>query len=678
MSSPKAPDLTEATSRIEELRDEINRHNYQYYVLDSPNVPDAEYDRLMRELSSLEKKFPSTISLESPTQRVGAQPINSFKQVQHALPMLSLDNAFNEEEMLAFDKRIREKLSSDKIEYAAETKLDGLAISLIYNKGKLKQAATRGDGSRGEDVTVNARTIKSIPLLLMGEGYPDLLEVRGEVIMTRSNFDALNDRQKALGEKLFANPRNTAAGSLRQLDPKLTMQRPLSFYAYSIGQVSTDKALPTTHLDTLLELKKWGIPVSPESLCATSLEDCFQYYENIGMRRSKLAYEIDGVVFKLNNYKQQETLGFVSRAPRWAIAYKFPPEEELTIVDNIEIQVGRTGALTPVARLQPVFVGGVTVTNATLHNEDEVKRKDVRIGDTVIVRRAGDVIPEVVAVVGDKRPKGTVEFSMPECCPVCNSKVERIEDESTIRCSAGLFCAAQASQAIIHFASRRAMDIDGLGEKLIEQLFESGLISNVAELYGLEMDQLISLERMAEKSASNIIKALEESKNTELPRFLYALGIREVGEATARSLATHFGNLDKLCEASLQDLELVADVGPVVAKNIFNFFKEEKNNLIVNSLVDNGVNWPDIELETEALALNEKVFVLTGTMESMSRDEAREKLQSYGAKVSTSVSKKTSFVVAGEAAGSKLTKAEELGITILNEAELLNLLQELK
>ncbi|MFT7458315.1 MAG: DNA ligase (NAD+) [Planctomycetota bacterium] len=671
-------DSSLAVERIARLRAEINEHNYHYHVLDAPVVPDAEYDRLMRELSDLEGKYPSAITDESPTQRVGAKPIDSFKQIQHVVPMLSLDNAFDEEQMQAFDKRLREKLSLEQISYAAETKLDGLAISLLYRNGSLVQAATRGDGTRGEDVTVNARTIKSIPLALMGEGFPDVLEVRGEVIISKKDFQKLNERQSELGEKLFANPRNTAAGSLRQLDPKLTTQRPLSFYAYGTGQISARDAIPTTHVETLAQLKRWGLPASPETLTVKGLDACLQYYKDIEERRSKLSYEIDGVVFKVDSFSEQEILGFVSRAPRWAIAYKFPPEEELTVVNNIEIQVGRTGALTPVARLEPVFVGGVTVTNATLHNEDEVKRKDVRVGDTVIIRRAGDVIPEVVAVVSEKRPTHSQPFEMPENCPVCNSRTEKIEGESAIRCTAGFFCPAQASQAVIHFASRRAMDIDGLGDKLVEQLFEAGLVRNVADLYDLQLEQLMSLDRMGEKSAANLLTSLDNSKPTELQRFLYALGIREVGEATARALSRHFGSFDKIRVASLEDLEKVDDVGPVVAKNINVFFAEEHNNLIIERLIEQGVKWADIEVKAVSLPLEGKTFVLTGTMASMSRDEAKLLLQDLGAKVSGSVSKKTDYVIAGEAAGSKLTRAQELDLVVLDEVEFGELLDSYK
>ncbi len=675
MIQAEPTDITEASERVATLTEEINRHNYSYYVLDMPTVPDAQYDRLLGELSKLEKEYPQLINSGSPTQRVGATPIAAFKQVRHAVPMLSLENAFDEIEMLAFDKRAKEKLSLENISYAAETKLDGLAISLLYEKGKLVQAATRGDGSKGEDVTMNARTIKSIPLSLVGQGYPELLEVRGEVFISKRDFASLNKKQEVLEEKMFANPRNTAAGSLRQLDPKLTAQRPLSFYAYGIGQVDSKEIIKDSHTQLLSQLKDWGLPVSPETLSASGIEACLQYYKNIAERRSSLAYEIDGVVFKLNNFEQQELLGYVSRAPRWAIAYKFPPEEEITVVENIEIQVGRTGALTPVARLQPVFVGGVTVTNATLHNEEEVARKDVRVGDTVIVRRAGDVIPEVVAVVQEKRPVNTLPFQMPDSCPICNSITRKLEGESVTRCTAGLFCSAQAVQAIIHFASRRAMDIEGLGDKLVEQLFEANLVRNISDLYNLQEEQIAGLERRGEKSAANLRASLERSKKTELDKILFALGIREVGEATARALAQHFGNLGKLKEANQEQLENIPDVGPVVAKNIVTFFSEEHNNLIIDSLIERGVSWSDIETSVESQTLNGQTFVLTGSLESMTRDTAKKMLQGLGAKVSGSVSSKTDYLVAGEAAGSKLTKAQELGVKVINESELKELLE---
>ncbi|MCH8263183.1 MAG: NAD-dependent DNA ligase LigA, partial [Proteobacteria bacterium] len=534
--------------RIEELREKISQANIDYYVLNESAIPDAEYDRMMQELLSIEKKYPKLVTKDSPTQRVGAKPLDSFSEVKHVVPMLSLNNAFDEEEMTAFDHRVREILGQNQVEYVGETKFDGLAVSLLYEGGLLTLAATRGDGTTGEDVTQNARTIRGIPLRLQGKTTPKRIEVRGEIYMTHQAFDKLNEKQKAKDEKLFANPRNAAAGSMRQLDSRITADRQLSFFAYSTGQIEGDNLSPriTSHAEMLTRLKTFGLPVSPETIVLKGLKACLLYYRAISERRSSLDYDIDGVVFKVNDFKQQEIMGFVSRAPRWAIAYKFPPEEELTQVLDIEVQVGRTGALTPVARLEPVFVGGVTVTSATLHNEDEIKRKDVRVGDTVIVRRAGDVIPEVLKVVLERRPENTRAFKMPTKCPICDSDIEREEGEAVIRCSGGLYCSAQQVQAIIHFASRRAMNIDGLGDKLIEQLVGKELIHNVSDLYGLQQTQLTYLERMAKKSASNIISALNNSKKTTLDRFLYALGIREVGDATARSLANHFGNLSAI------------------------------------------------------------------------------------------------------------------------------------
>lgn len=668
--------MLDVTKRIDELRNRINEYNYRYYILDEPVVPDAEYDRLFRELVKLEQTHPELLTDDSPSQRVGAEPLTSFSEVQHEIPMLSLNNAFNETEMDAFDRRVCERLAMHGMTYVAETKLDGLAVSLLYENGKLTRAATRGDGTRGENVTQNVRTIKNIPLQLSGDDYPQLLEVRGEVFMTKNGFKALNVSQQEKNEKLFVNPRNAAAGSLRQLDPKITNQRPLLFYTYGIGLIS-DESLFTTHNGTLLQLKQWGLPSAAETKIVSGLKGCLDFYQSIADRRADLAYEIDGVVFKVNELKYQIELGFVSRAPRWAIAYKFPAEQELTTVTAIEVQVGRTGALTPVARLQPVFVGGVTVTNATLHNEDEIRRKDIRVGDTVIIRRAGDVIPEIVRVMKHERPTHTVEFNMPDKCPVCNSAVEKEPDETVIRCSGGLYCPAQCIQSIIYFASRRAMNIDGLGDKLVEQLFHKQYITNVADLYRLDKAQLAGLQRMGDKSAANIITAIEKSKITQLDKFLYALGIREVGEATAKSLVSYFATLDKLRQATVADLEAVPDVGPVVARHIVAFFQEPHNNEIIQRLVAAGVHWQPVKQGSE-LPLQAKVFVLTGTLASMTRDEAKERLQILGAKVSNSVSKKTNYVVAGEAAGSKLRKAEELSVQLLDEKAFLEMLEDYK
>jgi len=663
--------------KINKLRNDINHHNYLYYVLDSPELPDAEYDRLFRELQKLEQQHPDLITPDSPTQRVGAEPAKTLGEVKHEIPMLSLENSFSDEELQAFDRRVREKLDIKQVEYAAEPKLDGLAVSLLYEDGILVKGATRGDGYTGEDITQNVRTIQSIPLRLMGRGYPGVLEVRGEVYMSKSGFLELNKRQDKIDGKVYVNPRNTAAGSLRQLDPKITANRPLFFYCYGVGQVN-DK-LSEKHSDILEQLRDWGVRVSPEVKVVTGVEECFAYFNKIGKKRNTLDYDIDGVVFKVNSIRQQQELGFVSRAPRWAIAHKFPAHEELTRIVDIDVQVGRTGAITPVARLEPVFVGGVTVTNATLHNEDETNRKDVRVGDTVIIRRAGDVIPEIVSVVKERRPQHTRKFHMPKKCPVCGSDVIRAEGEAVARCSGGLFCPAQHKNAIKHFASRRAMDIEGLGDKLVEQLVDEKLIDTVADLYTLTQDQLAGLERMGEKSAANLIEALEKSKSTTLERFIYALGIREVGESTARVLAQHFGTLQAIMNADEETLQNVQDVGPVVAAHIVAFFYQRHNREVIDALIERGIHWKDIKIrKSEHRPLQGKTFVLTGTLDVMTRDEAKDKLQVLGAKVSGSVSKKTSYVVAGIEPGSKYDKAKELGVEILDEAAFLKLLAEQK
>ena len=656
----------------ENLRETINNHNYHYYVLDDPLVPDAEYDRLMQELIQLESDNPELVTLNSPTQRVGATPLTQFREVKHDVPMLSLGNAFDEKDMQAFDKRVRENLNIDEITYSAETKLDGLAVSIVYENGNLKIAATRGDGQSGEDITTNIRTIKSIPLKLMGKKIPEYLEVRGEVFITHKGFKKLNAEQQKKDEKIFANPRNAAAGSLRQLDAKLTAQRPLSFFAYGMGRYD-GKAILTTHTQILEALKKWGLPVSPETKEVNGLQSCYNYYKNIGQRRNGLAYEIDGVVFKVNEISQQQELGFVSRAPRWAIAYKFPPVEEITQVLDIEIQVGRTGALTPVARLAPVNVAGVTITNATLHNLDEIKRKDVRIGDWVYIRRAGDVIPEVVRVIKERR-KSVSEFVMPDKCPVCDSDVIRKEDEAVFRCVGGIFCSAQNIEAIIHFASRKAMDIDGLGEKIVVQLTGSGLVKTVADLYSLTSEQLAGLERMGEKSADNLIRAIEKSKHTSFDRFIYSLGIREVGEATARMLALSYKTVEDLKNANTDELEQINDIGPVVAFNIHSFFQQKHNIEIIERLLAHKIHWDNLESGSDRSILDGMSFVLTGTLHSMGRDEAKKKLLALGAKVVGSVSKKTNYVVYGENAGSKYDKAIELNVATLTEKEFLELI----
>ncbi|MBL1293557.1 MAG: NAD-dependent DNA ligase LigA [Thiotrichales bacterium] len=664
------------SERVDALRQQINYHNYRYYVIDDPEIPDAEYDRLMIELRQLENDHPKLVIASSPTQRVGGTPLSAFSQVVHEQPMLSLGNAFSDDDVISFDRRNHERLGVDMIEYVAEAKLDGLAISLLYENGELVRAATRGDGATGEDVTHNVRTIDSIPLLLRGAGFPKRLEVRGEIFMSKEGFRKLNRAQNDKEEKPFANPRNAAAGSLRQLDPKISAQRPLSFYCYSTGVVEGGK-LPDGHYQIILALKDWGLPVQKEMQLLKNINACIDFYQKILNKRDKLPHDIDGVVYKVNSISQQKELGYISREPRWAIAHKFPAEEEITKVINIDIQVGRTGALTPVARLEPVFVGGVTVTNATLHNESEVLRKDVRIGDTVIVRRAGDVIPEVVKVVMSQRPKQTNVFVMPDVCPVCQSSV--IKEETISRCSGGLICDAQIKEGFKHFVSRQAMDIEGLGEKLIEQLIDRNKVQTIADLYHLQRDELISLERMAEKSADNVLAAIEKSKSTTLPRFLFALGIREVGVATARGLANYFTNLDSLMDADSETLIKVPDVGPIVAKHAYEFFRDARNREVIQSLVKSGVHWPDIEADfqdDDLLPLSGETYVLTGGLTSMSRDIAKEQLQALGAKVSGSVSAKTSVVVAGEKAGSKLAKAEKLGIAVLDESGLIALLAE--
>jgi DNA ligase (NAD+) len=660
----------EVVERAESLRREIERHNYRYYVLDDPLIPDIEYDRLLRELQSLEQAHPELISADSPTQRVGGEPLAGFSEVVHRLPMLSLSNALDEQELVDFDRRVRERLDSESpVTYAAEPKLDGLAVNLRYERGILIQAATRGDGSRGEDVTHNVRTIASIPLRLLGDGYPDVLEVRGEVFMPKKGFEELNRRAQELGEKTFVNPRNAAAGSLRQLDAAVTAKRPLAFYAYGFGEIS-GAPLADCQSEAIMQLKQWGIPVSPELRRVQGVDGCLDYYRDIGARRDGLDYDIDGVVYKVNEFALQEILGFVSRAPRWAIAHKFPAQEEMTQLLGVEFQVGRTGAITPVARLEPVFVGGVTVSNATLHNMDEMARKDVRPGDTVIVRRAGDVIPEVVGPILERRPADAAIEPMPLHCPVCGSEVIQPEGEAVARCSGGLYCSAQRKEAIKHFASRRAMDIEGLGDKLVDQLVEEELVHNPADLFALSIEQLANLERMAEKSAANLVNALEGAKQTTLERFLYALGIREVGEATARSLARAFGDLQPLMQADEERLQQVPDVGPVVAAHIHSFFRQPHNLEVIEQLIAAGIVWDPVEVpDVSEQPLVGKTFVITGTL-SRPRNEIKERLQALGAKVSGSVSKKTDYLVAGIDGGSKLTKAQDLGVEILDEESL--------
>ena len=661
--------------RVRDLREAIEQHNRQYYVLDSPSISDAEYDALFRELQAIEAEHPELATPDSPTQRVGAAPLAEFKSVVHRTPMLSLGNAFSDDEVVAFDRRVCEGLAVDSEQaYCAELKFDGLAVALIYENGVFSYGATRGDGSSGEDVTLNLRTVANLPLRLLGTGWPPLLEVRGEVLMLRSDFDRLNARAREQGAKEFVNPRNAAAGSLRQLDSRITAQRSLRFFAYGVG--ATDGiVLPPTHSALLDQLVAWGFPVAGERRRVTGVAGLLGYYASIGAQRASLPYDIDGVVYKLDDLAAQQRLGFVSRAPRFAIAHKFPAQEATTLVLGIDIQVGRTGALTPVARLAPVFVGGVTVTNATLHNEDEVRRKDVHVGDSVIVRRAGDVIPEVVRVLPERRPILAPEFIMPRSCPVCGSAVVRGEDEAVARCSGGLFCAAQRKQALIHFASRRALDIEGLGDKLVEQLVDAELVRPPADLYTLDLTALLGLERMAEKSAGNLLAAIDKSRQTTLARFIYALGIRNVGEATAKDLARHFGALEALIEAGEEQLLQVADVGPVVAQCLRQFFAEPHNLEVINALRAAGVAWPDVEVARPTIsAVAGKVFVLTGTLPTLARDDAKALIEAAGGKVSGSVSKKTDYVVAGAEAGSKLEKAQQLGVAVIDEAQLQTLL----
>jgi DNA ligase (NAD+) len=667
-------------ARMAWLVKELNHHIYNYHVLDAPTIPDAEYDRLFRELQDLESSHPEAVSADSPTFRVGAAPIPEFSQVTHAIPMLSLNNGFSDEDVENFDRRVREGLGAPQVEYAAELKFDGLAISLRYEDGVFVQAATRGDGTTGEDVTANIRTVRAIPLRLHGDSVPAVLEVRGEVLMFKADFNKLNQRQRDAGQKEFANPRNAAAGSLRQLDSRITSQRSLRFFAYGIGLLE-GAPMPASHsalLDWFCEL---GMPVAKERAVVTGAEGLVGYYRDVGQRRAGLPYDIDGVVYKVNRVEDQQQLGFVSRAPRFALAHKFPAEEALTLVQDIEVQVGRTGAITPVARLQPVFVGGVTVTNATLHNENEVRRKDIRIGDTVTVRRAGDVIPEVVAYVPERRPLDAREFVMPTTCPVCGSPIVRLEDEAVARCSGGwTHCPAQRKGGLLQFVSRRAIDIEGMGDQLVDQLVDKGLVRNAADIYKLDKPRLCSLERMADKSAQNVLDAIDKSRDTTFARFIYALGIRNVGESTAKALAQHFGNLDALLHAAgweggIQLLE-VPDVGPIVAKSISEFLTDPENAALVGELRQH-LHWKEGEHVMKASgALAGKTFVLTGTLPTMARDEAGALIEAAGGKVSGSVSKKTSYVVAGADAGSKLAKAESLGITVLDEPGLLALLAE--
>ncbi|WP_145600063.1 NAD-dependent DNA ligase LigA [Yersinia frederiksenii] len=664
--------------QINQLRTSLRHHEHQYHVLDAPEIPDAEYDRLMQQLRDLEAQHPELITNDSPTQRVGAAPLDAFDQVKHEVPMLSLDNVFDEESYLAFDKRVHDRLkTAEPLTFCCELKLDGLAVSLLYEEGELVRAATRGDGTTGENITVNVRTIRAIPLRLHGDNIPRRVEVRGEVFMPQAGFEQLNEEARRKGGKVFANPRNAAAGSLRQLDPRITAKRPLTFFCYGVGLLDGGE-LPRSHIQRLMQFKAWGLPVSNRVKLCTGSDQVIAFYRQVEQDRASLGFDIDGVVIKVDSLDLQEQLGFVARAPRWATAFKFPAQEQITQVREVEFQVGRTGAITPVARLEPVQVAGVIVSNATLHNADEIERLGLRIGDTVIVRRAGDVIPQVVGVVMDQRPQDAKEITFPDHCPVCGSDIERVEGEAVARCTGGLFCAAQRKEALKHFVSRRALDVDGMGDKIIEQLVEKQYVENPADLFTLTAGKLTGLDRMGPKSAQNLIVALEKAKQTTFTRFLYALGIREVGEATAANLAAHFRTLDNLRAADIEALKSVPDVGEVVAKHVLNFLSEEHNQKVIETL-EKVISWPEpqqIIAEEIDSPFAGKTVVLTGSLTILSRDEAKDRLTALGAKVSGSVSKKTDLVIAGEAAGSKLVKAQELGITVIDEAEMIRLLGE--
>lgn len=670
-------DINAAAQRILSLRDTLNNYNYHYYVLDDPVVPDAVYDALFQELSGLEADHPELQTSDSPTQRVGAQPLSAFASVRHELAMLSLDNAFSEDDMLAFEKRLKERLKSDAtLEFACEPKLDGIAVSLLYEQGLLVRGATRGDGATGEDITQNVRTIKSIPLKLMGSDFPDLLEVRGEIYMPKAGFEAINAQARADGGKVFVNPRNAAAGSLRVLDSRITAGRPLEMCAYSVGVVRGGD-LPDTHTEVLQQLHGWGFKINRHMATAMGAAQCIDYYSTMAQKRDALPYDIDGIVFKVNRLSLQNELGFVARAPRWAIAYKFPAQEQITTLISVEYQVGRTGAITPVARLDPVFVGGVTVSNATLHNRDEIERLGIMQGDTVVVRRAGDVIPQVVSVIESKRVADAKVIEFPHRCPICNSLIETVPGEAVARCMGGIICPAQRKESIKHFASRKAMDIEGLGDKLVEALVDKELINGVEGLFHLTVEQIADLERMGQKSAANLIAAIEKSKQTTLPKLIYALGIREVGEATSRNLVNALGTLEAIGQADLESLQAINDIGPVVAHFIADWFSQSEHLELLKALRDAGVSWTEsLPIPVDDLPLAGKTFVVTGSLETLSRDEAKVHLQDLGAKVAGSVSKKTSCVVAGPGAGSKLTKAQDLGIEVIDENAFLSLLKQ--
>ena len=665
--------MTNIQTQIDNLRKTLRQYEYEYHVLDNPTVPDSEYDRLFHQLKALELEHPEFLTSDSPTQRVGAKPLSGFSQIRHEIPMLSLDNAFSDEEFNAFVKRIEDRLIvlPKPLTFCCEPKLDGLAVSILYVNGVLTQAATRGDGTTGEDITANIRTIRNIPLQLLTDNPPARLEVRGEVFMPHAGFERLNEYALEHGEKTFANPRNAAAGSLRQLDPNITSKRPLVLNAYGIG-IAEGVELPNTHYARLQWLKSIGIPVNPEIRLCNGTNEVLDFYRDIQNKRSSLGYDIDGTVLKINDIALQNELGFISKAPRWAIAYKFPAQEELTVLNDVEFQVGRTGAITPVAKLEPVFVAGVTVSNATLHNGDEIERLNIAIGDTVVIRRAGDVIPQIIGVLHERRPDNAKPIIFPTNCPVCDSQIIRIEGEAVARCTGGLFCAAQRKEALKHFVSRKAMDIDGIGGKLIEQLVDRELIHTPADLFKLDLTTLTRLERMGAKSAENALNSLEKAKSTTLARFIFALGIREVGEATALNLANHFKTLDALKAADLEQLQQVPDVGEVVANRIFVFWREAHNVAVVDDLIAQGVHWETVEVkEASENLFKDKTVVLTGTLTQMGRNEAKALLQQLGAKVSGSVSSKTDFVIAGDAAGSKLAKAQELNIAVLTEEEFL-------
>jgi len=664
--------------QIAALSTTLRHHEYLYHVMDAPEVPDAEYDRLMNQLRELERAHPDLITPDSPTQRVGAAPLTAFEQVRHEVPMLSLDNTFDEAGFRAFNKRVQDRLkSSDELTYCCELKLDGLAVSLLYENGLLVRAATRGDGTTGENITANVRTVRAIPLRLQGDNIPARLEVRGEVFMTESGFEKLNEEARRTGGKVFANPRNAAAGSLRQLDPRITARRPLTFFCYGFGLLEGGE-IPASHWERLQQFKAWGLPVSERIKRVHTADEALAFYHHIEQERPALGFDIDGVVIKVDSQALQERLGFVARAPRWAIAFKFPAQEQLTVVRDVEFQVGRTGAITPVARLEPVQVAGVIVSNATLHNADEIARLGLRIGDRVAIRRAGDVIPQVVSVVESDRPADAREIVFPQHCPVCGSDVERVEGEAVTRCTGGLICGAQRKEALKHFVSRRAMDVDGMGDKIIDQLVEKEYVKTPADLFRLTAGKLTGLDRMGPKSAQNVVAALEKAKLTTLPRFLYALGIREVGEATAANLARHFGELERVMDADLDALIAVPDVGKVVAAHVRNFMEEESNREVIRELTEEiGIHWPAvavIKAEEIDSPFAGKTVVLTGSLSQMNRDDAKARLAALGAKVSGSVSKKTDLLIAGEAAGSKLAKAQELGIPVIDEAEMIRLL----